>query len=204
MKKIVIIEYGTGNLGSLLNSFESIELFPRVSSNAPEIGSADIVVLPGVGAAGKAMQAIRDSDLENALENRRLAGDPILGICLGAQIMGSFLEEGDCYGMRWFDWDVRSISSYPFYNNGWCRLDYDALDHLKLTRALKPTSSFFFNHRFVMGDATGSHCVKTQGELDIPAVYLKENLCAIQFHPEKSQSDGGTLLRNVLEDHYGL
>jgi len=203
MKVIHIIDYGTGNIGSLISLVESLGFFALVTESPSELIDADIVILPGVGSAGVALSNLRLRGAYDALCLRYEKMRPIVGICLGAQLFGGFLHESGDHGFGWLKGDVMPLSHYPFYNNGWCRLDYDALQYVGLARALKPSSTFFFNHKYVMGLDIRQK-VSVAQRPDIPAIYLDKALCAIQFHPEKSQQNGRLLLRNVLEDHYGL
>jgi glutamine amidotransferase len=204
MKAVGIVDYGTGNLGSLANVFESLAIYAEVVTEPEEISKPDVLVLPGVGAAGLAMERLECSGMADAIKERHSAGRPILGICLGAQLLCGFLREGNCLGFGWIDGNVEPLDEYPFYNNGWCRLDFHALQSAGLARALNNTSTFYFNHRFAMSRDDKMKCVAVDGRADIPAIYLDRVICAVQFHPEKSQRDGRILLRNILQDHYGL
>jgi glutamine amidotransferase len=204
MKSVGLVDYGTGNLGSLARVFESLGIYVEVVREPERIAKTDLMVLPGVGAAGLAMERLEKSGMADGLRARHSAGRPILGICLGAQLLCGFLHEGDCEGFGWIETNVEPLGEYPFYNNGWCRLDFGALREAGLARALSATSTFYFNHRYAMGWDAKMKCVAVEGRSDLPAIYLDEVICAVQFHPEKSQREGRVLLRNILEDHYGL
>jgi|688.fasta_scaffold19495_2 glutamine amidotransferase len=204
MKSIGIVDYGTGNLGSLIAVFESLGVYAEVIGEPKKIARPDVLVLPGVGAAGMAMKRLESSGMADAIRKRHSAQLPILGICLGAQLLCGFLREGNCSGFGWINCDVEPIDKYPFFNNGWCQLDFNALKRSGLSRALSSASTFYFNHRFAMGRVEKMTCVAVDGRKDIPAIFLDQVICAIQFHPEKSQRDGRILLRNIFEDYYGL
>jgi len=204
MRTVGIVDYGAGNLGSLAGVFESLGIFAEVVRQAEKIARPDILVLPGVGAAGLAMHRLESSGMAGALRERHSAGRPILGICLGAQLLCGFLREGECAGFGWIKGNVEPLAEYPYYNNGWCRLDFGGLRGAGLARALSTTSTFYFNHRYAMGSDKKMKCVSVEGRADLPAIYLDAVICAVQFHPEKSQREGRILLRNILEDHYGL
>lgn len=204
MKTVGLVDYGTGNLGSLATVFESLGIYAEVVREPERVAKTDLMVLPGVGAAGLAMERLEDSGMADGLRERHSAGRPILGICLGAQLLCGFLREGECEGFGWIKASVEPLTEYPFYNNGWCRLDFSALRQAGLARALRATSTFYFNHRYAMGLDAKMKCVAVEGRPDLPAIYLGEVICAVQFHPEKSQREGRVLLRNILEDHYGL
>ena len=204
MKTVGLVDYGTGNLGSLATVFESLGIYAEVVQEPEKIAKTDLIVLPGVGAAGLAMKRLENSGMADGLRERHSSGRPILGICLGAQLLCGFLREGECEGFGWIKASVEPLAQYPFYNNGWCRLDFSALRKAGLARALSATSTFYFNQRYAMGRDAKMNCVAVQGRTDVPAIYLDEVICAVQFHPEKSQREGRVLLRNILEDHYGL
>jgi glutamine amidotransferase len=179
-------------------------VYAEVIRDPKKMAEPDLVVLPGVGAAGMAMETLEKSGMAKAIRERHQAGRPILGICLGAQLLCDFLCEGNCPGFGWITSRVEPFKEYPFYNNGWCGLNYRSLRSAGLARALTASSTFFFNHRYVMGQDSKMRSVALEGRPDIPAVFLDEAICAVQFHPEKSQRDGQILLRNILEDHFGL
>lgn len=204
MRSIGIVNYGTGNVGSLLTVFKSLGIYAEILSEADQITKPDLLVLPGVGAAGTTMQQMESSGITEAMRERRAAARPILGICLGAQLFCRFHREGECAGLGWIMTDVEPLQKYPFFNNGWCQLDFDALRAVGLARALSARSAFYFNHRYVMGHDEKMDSVSVAKQPDLPAIYLDGPICALQFHPEKSQRDGRILLRNLMEDHYGL
>lgn len=204
MKLLGIVDYGSGNLGSITAVFEALEVYAEVLRDPERIAEPDLVVLPGVGAAGMAMKTLENSGMATALRKRHQLRQPILGICLGAQLFCDFLCEGNCPGFGWITGRVEPLKEYPFYNNGWCGLNYRSLHSAGLARALTASSTFYFNHRYVMGRNSKMRSVAVEGRPDIPAVYLDEAICAVQFHPEKSQRNGQIFLRNILEDHFGL
>jgi imidazole glycerol-phosphate synthase subunit HisH len=204
MKTFWIAHYGTGNIGSLIMVFQKMGYFVGIAHSAEQLLRADLVILPGVGAAGTAMDSLHFNGMAKALSKRHEAGLPILGICLGAQLMFEYLHECGRNGFGWITGEVTPLTEYPFYNNGWCQLDHEELRHSGLARGLKPNSTFFFNHRYVLGNDLNKKSVSVLGRPGIPAIYLDRNICAIQFHPEKSQHDGKIILRNVLEDYYGF
>jgi imidazole glycerol-phosphate synthase subunit HisH len=204
MKLVGLVDYGSGNLGSLQSVFEKLGIHTEVIRSPEGIARPDLLVLPGVGAAGQAVQRLERSGMAAMIRSRLATHQPVLGICLGAQLLCRHLREGDCEGFGHIHVNVEPFSDYPFYNNGWCRLDLDSLQSMGLARALKPSSTFYFNHRYYMGRDTTTQCVSIKGHPEIPAIYLDQKVCAIQLHPEKSQRDGLILLRNIIEDHYGL
>ena len=197
-----IVDYGTGNIGSIAAVFSDLGWHASVATSTDELASADLAILPGVGAAGGAMRAMRSYGIIEALRDRYAAGRPVLGICLGAQVFGRHLEEDDVSGLDWIDSDVTAIGAYPFFNIGWRQLDWAGLKASGLGRGLTHKSTFYFNHRYCFNPTDLPAAVAVDGSPDMAAILLGESLCAVQFHPEKSQRDGRVFLRNVLEDYF--
>lgn len=200
---IAIIDYGMGNVRSLMNAFEFIGEEAVVTRDVGEMEEADRLVLPGVGAFGDAMAAIRATSLQEpltrfALEEKK----PILGVCLGMQLFArSSTEHGAHEGLGWLDADVLPLeveAPAKVPHVGWNELKFDPEDWLFKGIPGRQTD-FYFVHSFHMicrdpGDvaATSDH----GGE--ITAVVRRDNLVAAQFHPEKSQDNGLQLLQNWM------
>ena len=203
MISLGIINYGSGNLGSILNVFGNLGIFADIVDDPLKVSEYDVVVLPGVGAGGLAIQRLRSSGLASALTDRYQSDLPIVGICLGAQLFFSYLSEGDCEGLGFLNGEVLKFSDYPYFNNGWCKIDFQQLKNINLSRSLSRGNTYFFNHRYIM--PAGSYCtVSLNNYPHVPSIITYRSLCGIQFHPEKSQASGRIILRNVLKDFYGL
>ncbi len=205
MKIVHILDYGVGNIGSLNRLFLSLGLSVVRAARPEQIAATPLLLLPGVGSAVTALERIHALGLLEPLRARHAAGRPILGICLGAQLLFSHLAEAsDSAGLGLLPGRVSPLNGSPSFHTGWSALDHERLTALGLARALRPTDTFFFNHQYVCPPAGAPRHVPVATLPDVPAIYLAEHLVGIQFHPEKSQGQGRLLVRNILEDHYGL
>jgi len=205
MSTIHILDCGVGNIGSLNRLFRSLGLSVVLTTNPEQIAATPLLLLPGVGSAVTALERIHALGLLDSLRARHAAGRPILGICLGAQLLFSVLAEaGDADGLGLLPGRVGPLPGSPSFHTGWSSLDHDRLISLGLARALRRTDSFFFNHQYVCPPAGAPRHVPVATLPHVPALYLADHLVGIQFHPEKSQGQGRLLVRNILEDHYGL
>lgn len=197
---ITVVDYGVGNIGALLNMFDYLGIDAQASGDASVVAKADKLVLPGVGAFDKAMSTLRARRLveplnEAVLERRR----PVLGVCLGMQLLARQSAEGAEPGLGWVKADVRRIvveagSALKVPHIGWSEVV--PLRRSALFDPLDPTERFYFDH--------GYHVCCDRPE-DVAAVvdYGSELCCAVsaghihgvQFHPEKSHRFGMRLLR---------
>ena len=191
--KLVIIDYGAGNLFSVQKAFERLGLQPIVSADKEIIQSADRVVFPGVGHAQTAMQQLRASELDQLVPSLK---QPVLGICLGMQLMTQFSEEGNTEGLGIFDTKTRSLAKMI----GNTEVDYAIqIPHMGWNDVRYPheTSSFYFVHSFaaeLCDQAWG------QSEYSIPfsAALRKDNFYGVQFHPDKSGKNGEDVLNKFI------
>jgi glutamine amidotransferase len=201
MIKIKLLNYG--NVGSLIAAFSQIDVYPTLVNSPGDAANADLLIFPGVGSAVNAHRFLT-GPYGTVLANRNAAGKPILGICLGAQVMFEFLEESNSPGLGWINGAVRRFPPQIGFNNGWCHLDSDALADINLARSLRPDSTFYFNHQYYLPAGGATKIVPIRGYATVPALVTSGHLCAVQLHPEKSQRNGILLLRNILEDYYGF
>lgn len=200
---IAIIDYGMGNLRSLMNAFAFISESAVITADPAVFDTADRMVLPGVGAFGDAMKAIRALGLEQPLNHQALeVRKPILGICLGMQLFAkSSQEHGFHTGLNWLDADVRPLKVEPpakVPHVGWnatCFAEGDWLFEGVPTKE----SDFYFVHSHHMvchNPADLAATIDHSGQ--VTAAVRRDNLVATQFHPEKSQDNGLRLLRNWM------
>lgn len=194
---VVLTNYGSGNLASLRSAVHTVGLSTEVAENASQVGQAMIVMLPGVGNAVSAEQRIRESWLNEALHTRSAAGRPMVGICLGAQLMYEHLEESRGAGLSWLSGPVLRLP-HGRHNTGWNTLDYLALHDAGLAKGLRSTDTVYFNHQFELPQSQTPIEVLTAGLNKVVAIANQNHLYAIQFHPEKSQTAGVSILKNVL------
>jgi glutamine amidotransferase len=201
---IAIADYGSANFGSVIGSFDAVGVLATIARTPDAIRDARLVVLPGVGHAGVAMRNLDGGWLRAALEERHAAARPILGICLGAQLMFEQLEESGSRGLGWLPGEVRRLPERTGHHTGWAQVDHARLLASGLGRSLKPRSTFYFNHGFHLPVGAARTEVPLAEDAAIAAIVRQGHLTGVQFHPEKSQAPGRYLLRNLLEDRHDL
>lgn len=196
---IVIVDYGIGNLRSLAKVFDRLRLPASVSCSAGDIAGASGLVLPGVGHFGAAMDELRKRDLIGPLTEAVAGhGTPILGVCLGMQLLFHGSEEGDAEGLGWISGAVRRLvppddGGLKVPNMGWRSLIFRQPDPLfpDIGRAWRA----YFVHGYHVTDVADDHVVAT---IDyggpVVAAVRSRHLMGVQFHPEKSHAFGRALL----------
>lgn len=200
-RDLCIVDYGMGNLLSVVSALASLGCRAAVSSDPARISKADALILPGVGAFGEAMERMHALGLVDVLEDRVLgAGVPFLGICLGMQLLGTQSTEGGRHkGLGWIESKVDTIpldSSIRIPHIGWNEVTWTGGGTLN-TNILQG-SHFYFNHSFCMAsDGDFAVAVVDVGRPLVAAI-MKDNIWGVQFHPEKSQNNGRRLLRNFI------
>ncbi len=199
MKPILIVDYGMANLRSVQKAFENLGSAAEISGDPNRVAEADKVVLPGVGAFRDAIARLREADLATPLVEHIRAGKPFLGICLGLQLLfTTSYEDGTHTGLDVFPGEVvrfPETSGLKVPHMGWNQLRIRRL--APALRGLEDGCSVYFVHSYhvVPGDPA-----LTATETDYPTPFTsaiwRENVFATQFHPEKSQRVGLTMLRN--------
>lgn len=204
MKIVHLVDYGVGNIGSLMAMLESLGYIGVVTTDASTIKDSPLVLLPGVGSAYTAMRELKGSGLGDVLRERNADARPIMGICLGGQLLFSYLEEASGEGLGFLPGAVNRLSGTTRFNTGWCPLETRALEELGIARGLRPKDTFFFNHQYVFPIDALTSFVCVADTPAIPALYRRDHLCGIQFHPEKSQIPGRQIMKNLLQSLHGL
>ncbi|MDZ7789090.1 MAG: imidazole glycerol phosphate synthase subunit HisH [Xanthomonadales bacterium] len=192
---IAVINSGGANLGSVQHALHRLGAESVLTKDAATIRSADKVILPGVGAAAWAMNALREAGLVEVIQQLT---QPVLGICLGLQIMFESSEEGDAECLGLIPGRVRKLAvdeHLRLPHMGWNQLDWVVDD--PLSRGLDGSEWYYFVHGFAAG-VDHAVAVSEHGQR-FAAVVRHRNFAACQFHPEKSASAGAQILRNFLE-----
>lgn len=201
---IGIIDYGMGNIGSVSNALTFLGISHHLLACSDDFPTVDGLILPGVGSFGSAMQALESRRLIGPLEQAALRdGKPFLGICLGMQVLAEGSEESP--GIRGLGWirgtcglvapDKLDDPAVRRPHVGWNRtVPVDPADPL-FTR-LPGGAEFYFDHTFALEGTAGAICAVADYHGAVPAAVRQDNLEAVQFHPEKSQTAGLILLRN--------
>ncbi len=190
---IAIVKYNAGNIQSVKNSIERLGFSCIVTDDENELKSAEKVIFPGVGEASSAMKYLRERKLDEIIKNLK---QPVLGICLGQQLMCNFSEEGNTECLGIFDVNVRKFKAKEKVPHmGW-----NNLSNLKseLFNGISVENDFYFVHSFYaeVGENTTSICDYIN---PFSASMQKDNFYATQFHPEKSSKIGEQLLLNFLK-----
>jgi len=199
-----IIDYKTGNLGSIQNMLRKIREDSRVASSPEEIDAATRIILPGVGAFDQGMEMLQKLGLKDIL-NKKVLEDrvPVLGICLGMQLMTRKSEEGKMEGLGWIDADTvrfrfENPALYKSPHMGWNYIIRKK--ESRLLRNLPAESRFYFVHSYYVNrHDTDAVLTTTIYEQEFISSFEKGNICGVQFHPEKSHKFGMALLKNFTE-----
>lgn len=208
MSAVAVIDYGAGNLSSVRRIFERVGVEDvQVVRDSEAIGAADRIVLPGVGAAGEALKQLHRRGFVDALEDLvRVKARPFLGICLGMQMLAERLYEfGRHPGLGWIKGDVVLISDIVagdvrVPHIGWNRVEVNELG-VDMFRGVRGKREFYFAHSFALRPSPAEDVViaATDHGGALPAAVLKDNIFAVQFHPEKSQINGENLIRAFVD-----
>lgn len=201
---IAIIDYGMGNLNSVLKKVHFIGKEAVITSNPIEIRKASKIILPGVGHFDNGVKNLKRNGLWDLLNDLVIVDKkPILGICLGMQLMMSYSEEGNSYGFDWVQGKVVKFISenerFKIPHMGWNSI----LPQKKslLTNGLNIEDEFYFVHSYF------AHCEKKEDVLfrtnyfvEFTSGIQKNNIYGVQFHPEKSHQSGHVLIQNFLNN----
>lgn len=202
--QITVIDYGVGNVGSIVNMIKRIGASALVTSDPNEIEGAAKLILPGVGAFDQGMRKLRERALIEPLNRAVLEKKtPILGICLGLQLFTKGSEEGSETGLGWFEAMTKRFSfnepqSLKVPHMGWNRLTPAKAS--PLFSNLSYDARFYFVHSFHIADARKDDVIATaQYGYEFAASLGRDHIAGVQFHPEKSHKYGMHLLRNFVE-----
>ncbi|AHG74782.1 Imidazole glycerol phosphate synthase subunit HisH [Mannheimia varigena USDA-ARS-USMARC-1296] len=196
MTNLTIIDTGCANLSSVKFAFDRLGIQAEISSDLNKIQSADKLLLPGVGTAIAAMKNLHDRQLIETIQN---ATQPMLGICLGMQLMTEFSHEGDVSTLSLMSGKTELLpnTGLPLPHMGWNKVQYQA-DH-PLFHGIEQGSHFYFVHSYAV--SPNAHTIATC-DYGVPfsAAIANKNFYGVQFHPERSGAAGAKLLRNFVEN----
>ena len=195
-----IIDYGVGNLFSLRSSFAAIGVEAFVSGDAGELAKADRLILPGVGAFGDAAQKLRDSGLDSFVKEQAASGKPLMGICLGMQLLfEKSYEYGEHEGLGLLKGKVVGMSGRLPAELKIPHMGWNALKLTKPAKLLEEGSYVYFVHSFYAQNCPDSLAAVTDYGIPITAAVEMGNIFGCQFHPEKSGNVGLEILRKFCE-----
>lgn len=202
-KKITVVDYGAGNIGSVLNMIKRVGGVASASGNAEVLAQASKLLLPGVGSFDNAVQKLEQLGLDNVLRERAGAGVPLLGICLGMQLLSSGSEEGILPGLglipgrvKHFSFDADQ-SSLKIPHMGWNQVS--ANKKHPLTDCLETGARFYFVHSYHYEcEDPADELFKTHYGYNFTSGVQRGNVMGVQFHPEKSHRFGMQLFKNFI------
>lgn len=201
---ITIIDYGMGNLGSIVNMLKKIGVPAQLSSDPAIIAQAKKLILPGVGAFDHGMKSLEERNLIDVLNEKVLhQKTPLLGLCLGVQLFARRSEEGQCEGLGWLDADVVQFkfdgaSRLKVPHMGWNYIDTQQDD--PLFKEMNEETRFYFVHGYhLQCDDPQDVLATTEYGYAFPSIVGHNNILGAQFHPEKSHKHGMQLFHNFVE-----
>lgn len=201
---ISIVNYGMGNLGSIVNMYKKIGFKTELISTAAEIEKASKILLPGVGSFDAAMSKIDDLGLREALNKKAMEERiPILGICLGMQLLTKSSEEGKLPGLGWIDAKTLAFSrfidssKYKIPHMGWNTAEINTPSKLTAGfQELEDVRFYFVHSYFVQCEKNENSILKTEYGITFDSAIHQNNIYGAQFHPEKSHKFGMKMLEN--------
>ncbi len=195
--RIAILDYGMGNLRSVEKALEHVGARASVTHDPTEARAADGLILPGVGAFPRAMERIRERGLDELIDERRAAAVPILGICLGLQLLfDSTTELGGASGLGLLSGEVAEIEAKGLKvpHIGWSPVRWER--ESALVEGIESETPFYFVHSFVPDPDPGELLGSAAHGSRFACAARRENVYGVQFHPEKSSAAGLRLLSN--------
>ncbi len=199
--RVVIVDYNAGNLESVRKAVYYAGIDPEISAAPEDVLAADRLILPGVGAAGRAMEKLRETGLDQALDEAvRVGGKPMLGICLGMQILADeLLEFGPCRGLGWIRGSVAPVRDVVGEGPRVPHMGWNSVAPRNggeaMFRSLKGRRDFYFSHSYTLRPKDDSVIAATVDYgTPLVAAVIWQTVFATQFHPEKSQDNGERLL----------
>jgi glutamine amidotransferase len=200
---ITIVDYGLGNIQAFINIYKRLNITVQATQTADQLARADKIILPGVGAFDWAMNRLEASGMRACLDDLVLKQQrPVLGVCVGMQIMARRSDEGGLPGLGWFDAEVKRFDERKFRQKthlphmGWN--DVTPRMNSLFMGLTSPRFYFLHSYYFAPGDPAQTLATANYGGLFTAAAY-KDHIFGVQFHPEKSHQWGVQLLKNFAE-----
>jgi len=202
---VTIIDYGLGNIRAFVNMYKRMNIETHVARSAGDLQDAERLILPGVGTFDYAMELLSASGMRDPLTDLVLERHvPVLGVCVGMQILAKSSEEGSARGLAWIDARVLHFSGRPEFTGlptphmGWN--DVKAERESSLFRGLSNDARFYFLHSYFVDCAdAGTIAARAGYGLQFACAVHRDNIFGVQFHPEKSHHWGARLLKNFAE-----
>ena len=199
---IAVLDYGLGNLGSIVNMLKVIGEKSKITDQKEIIEKADGIILPGVGAFDAGMRRLNETGLSQIITDQAVLGKPILGICLGMQLLGRSSEEGVLPGLSLIPFECKRFkfddTNLKIPHMGWDIVEFKKKH--RLLEGLKGTQRYYFVHSYhAVCDTEENVLMTCDYGYTFVAAAIKDNVIGVQFHPEKSHDFGLALLNNFVE-----
>lgn len=202
-----VIDYGVGNIRSVCNAVLAVDGTPLLTSDHDKLRKCDRLILPGVGAYGHGMNELRSRGLINLIKEMTDQGVPLLGICLGMQMLAkTSLEFGKTQGLGFVDGVVDKLNHADQNINlrlphvDWKQIDIVNNSEKWLFKGIKPDAKFYFIHSYALSEKVPHLIAKAEyNSINFAAIVANKNIIGTQFHPEKSGVNGLQLIKNFLD-----
>ncbi len=204
MKKVAVIDYGMGNLMSVLRSWQYVGADASVISSPPEMKNADVLVFPGQGCIIDTIKLLKSTGFDSAIRDWIAQDKPFFGICLGLQALFEYSEEGDVPCLGVFKGSVRRLNlprQFKVPHMGWDNVDFNRAKGESILKGIDRDDQFYFVHSYYVDTPQTDIIFGTTdyGGCKFTSAIASGNLVATQFHPEKSQAKGLALYSNFLD-----
>lgn len=202
MKNLLILDYDNGNASSIKEALKNFNLNIKFSKDKSDLINADFIILPGVGHFESAMDSLKKNDLINILTNKIIhERTPVLGICLGFQLMTIHSEEGNADGLGWINSKtmlIRPANSliHKVPHIGWRTLN--SANSLLLQGVDHQNKTFYFCHKYFVNSCAFGLTDNYTYDSEYVGIYQNKNIFGVQFHPEKSKEQGQKIFKNFL------
>lgn len=197
---ITIIDYGLGNIKAFRNVFHRLNIPIKIANSKNDLANATKIILPGVGSFDHAMTLLKNSGMRDTLDELILEKKiPVIGICVGMQLMANGSEEGNLAGLGWINKEVKKIdvSQIPYKTHlphmGWNSINHDSS---LLFNGIEENPRFYFLHSYYFEYDQSIYNAVAEYGTQFTAAFKKDNIYGVQFHPEKSHYNGIQLLKN--------